>query len=83
MRAGRGLADASASRYRAWLVETILGYRSRWQARDLIAATRVVAISSFAKHLSRDRGVDLSRITVMPNPIDVDRLEAVASGGIP
>lgn len=75
VRAERHLAARCEPRWRRMAVEALLLTRSRKQRRDIRCADRVIAISDrFGRHLVADYGVAHSRISIVPNPVDLDEL---------
>jgi glycosyltransferase involved in cell wall biosynthesis len=70
----RALSRRSESRERRAATRMMLIARTARQRRDLKLVRRVVAPSRvFASHLARDYGVEPERISVVPNPIDLER----------
>jgi glycosyltransferase involved in cell wall biosynthesis len=70
----RTLSIRAESRERRAVTRAMLIARSARQRRDLRLVRRVVAPSHvFASHLSNDYGIPPERISVVPNPIDLDR----------
>jgi len=70
----RALSKRAESRERRHIARAMLMARSARQRRDLRLVRRVVAPSNvFASHLVKDYGIPLERISVVPNPIDLDR----------
>lgn len=76
----RALSERAESRERRAATRMMLMARTARQRRDLQLVRRVVAPSHvFASHLSRDYGIPLERISVVPNPIDLERFAPRAS----
>jgi glycosyltransferase involved in cell wall biosynthesis len=68
------LAARGEARYRRLAARTVLTGRAIRQRRDIRLVRRVIAPSAaFALHLALDYGVPLDRISVVPNPIDLER----------
>lgn len=62
-------------------VELLQSVRVRRQEDDLRAVAAVIAPSAaFARHLVADHGLPADRITVVPNPIDLDRFRPAGHG---
>lgn len=69
----RRLAWRSEAIHQWFLAWVVLALRARRQARDIEYADHVVALAdSFATALTRDYAVPRSRLTVVPNPIDLE-----------
>jgi glycosyltransferase involved in cell wall biosynthesis len=82
----RELASKCEKRWRMVAVEGMLRFRRRRQRRDIKLASKVVAISEcFGQHLIDDYGLDPARVTVVPNPIDVEALQPTGNrpAGLP
>lgn len=78
MRAERHLSARCEPIWRRMIVEALLAFRTACQRRDIRLAAKVLAISRrFADHLIADYGVDPDCVSVVPNPIDLDALQAV------
>jgi glycosyltransferase involved in cell wall biosynthesis len=68
------LAARGESRQRRLAARAMLASRAARQRRDIRLVRRVIAPSEvFARHLAADYGVPLDRISIVPNPIDLDR----------
>jgi glycosyltransferase involved in cell wall biosynthesis len=68
------LAARAETRQRRLAVRAVLAARTARQSRDLRLVRRVIAPSQvFAGHLASDYGIPLNRISVVPNPINLDR----------
>jgi glycosyltransferase involved in cell wall biosynthesis len=75
VRSERNLAAKCAPLWKRVLIENFLAIRVRRQRRDIHLAARVAAISRrFRDDLIRDYRVQPERLTVVPNPIDLDEL---------
>jgi glycosyltransferase involved in cell wall biosynthesis len=75
VRRERDLAARCEPFWRRLLVECFLVARMRRQRRDIHLADRVAVISrGFGDQLVRDYGVDPGRLTLIRNPIDLDKL---------
>lgn len=73
VRRERHLAARCEPRWRRIVVELLLGFRAKRQARDVHMADRVIAISRrFGQYLVDDYKVDPSKVDLVPNPIDID-----------
>jgi glycosyltransferase involved in cell wall biosynthesis len=76
VRRERHLAARCEPLWRRRLVECLLAIRAKRQRHDIRLAARVVAISQlFGEQLVADYGVEPDRVTVIPNPIDLDELQ--------
>jgi glycosyltransferase involved in cell wall biosynthesis len=74
------LAARGETRPRRLAARAILAARAARQRRDIRLARRVIAPSHvFAAHLASDYGISLDRISVVPNPIDLERFAPVPS----
>jgi len=74
LRSERRLAERGEGRIRAAAVRAWVAARAVRQAKDLQLASSVLAISAtFGRHLVADYGIDPSRVTVVPNAIDLER----------
>jgi glycosyltransferase involved in cell wall biosynthesis len=74
------LAARAESRQRRLAVRAILATRAARQSRDTRLVRRLIAPSRvFAGHLASDYDIPLDRISVVPNPIDLDRFAPARS----
>lgn len=77
VRSERHLAARCQSRWRRLITESLLATRAYRQHRDIGLADGVIAISRrFGELLVADYGVDPQRVTLVPNPIDLDALQS-------
>jgi glycosyltransferase involved in cell wall biosynthesis len=79
---------ALSRRCEGWLrPKLVMGWllvRSRRQRRDIAGAAVVLALSdAFGRHLVQDYGVDLNRIRIAPNPIDLESFRPLRAGTSP
>jgi glycosyltransferase involved in cell wall biosynthesis len=75
-----GLAARAETRQRRLAVRAVLATRAARQLRDARLIRRLIAPSNvFAGHLASDYRIPLDRISVVPNPIDLDRFAPVRS----
>jgi glycosyltransferase involved in cell wall biosynthesis/GT2 family glycosyltransferase len=75
LRQERHLVARCEPRWRRLIVVGVLTIRERRQRRDIGLASQVAVISRhFGQHLVTDYGVDPLKITLVPNPIDVNEL---------
>ena len=76
VRRERHLAARCEPLWRRTIVECLLTVRVRRQRRDILLASRVAPISRrFGQHLVDDYGIDPLRLTLVPNPIDIEELQ--------
>lgn len=76
VRRERHIASRCEPRLRRMVVEGLLTLRSWRQRRDIAAASRIIAISHrFAEELASDYGVSKDKISLVRNPIDLERFE--------
>jgi glycosyltransferase involved in cell wall biosynthesis len=75
------LAARGESLQKRIAARTVLRGRQLRQRRDIRLARRVIAPSrAFGSHLAADYGVPLDRISVVPNPIDLERFAPALAG---
>lgn len=75
VRRERHLASRCQPRWRRLVAEALLTVRLRRQRRDIHLASQVIAISKrFGEHLVADYGLDPNRLSIVPNPINLDEL---------
>jgi glycosyltransferase involved in cell wall biosynthesis len=75
------LAARGETRPRRLATRAVLAARAARQRRDIRLVRRVISPSHvFAAHLASDYDIPLDRISVVPNPIDLERFAPVPSG---